>query len=329
MGDVILSVNGESVEDRYHQTIMRMLREAARLGEVELQLMHPGKSEPITGKRTSTKAYFWMRSNFWIIFPYHFKFSSKLFICLLKTNALFYFWKRQFLKNYVLSLLLFFCCKILKIIVISTEICFQLVLRHRTYRKLKFVRAASVPLMRSAQSSMRRLKNNRMLSLRFRKIRNKWCPQSGTLREKFSVEIPSFEILRIARKCKWFSEKCSFVIWRHWFTIFYISENARHEEKPPELERTVPVRVEKPQSSAPYLRATEPDSRIVVRSISNSSARSSPISDADYRVTSFHDKPEPGKLANFVPEAEREKGQTRRTYVIEEREDGKFFRWFV
>uniref|UniRef100_A0A915BAF1 LIM and calponin homology domains-containing protein 1 n=1 Tax=Parascaris univalens TaxID=6257 RepID=A0A915BAF1_PARUN len=38
VGDLILSVNGETVDDRYHQSVIRMLHEAARLGEVELKI---------------------------------------------------------------------------------------------------------------------------------------------------------------------------------------------------------------------------------------------------------------------------------------------------
>uniref|UniRef100_A0A914DKY5 Uncharacterized protein n=1 Tax=Acrobeloides nanus TaxID=290746 RepID=A0A914DKY5_9BILA len=38
VGDIVLSINGESTVDRYYQTARRMLNEAIRLGEVEVQI---------------------------------------------------------------------------------------------------------------------------------------------------------------------------------------------------------------------------------------------------------------------------------------------------
>lgn len=38
VGDLLLSINGESVTDRYYQSVIRMLHEAERLGEVELRI---------------------------------------------------------------------------------------------------------------------------------------------------------------------------------------------------------------------------------------------------------------------------------------------------
>uniref|UniRef100_A0A0M3K026 PDZ domain-containing protein n=1 Tax=Anisakis simplex TaxID=6269 RepID=A0A0M3K026_ANISI len=40
-GDLILSINGESVEERYLQSVIRMIHEAARLGEVEVKIRRP------------------------------------------------------------------------------------------------------------------------------------------------------------------------------------------------------------------------------------------------------------------------------------------------
>lgn len=37
----MLSINGETVSDRYHQSVMRMLNEAVRLGEIELEIKRP------------------------------------------------------------------------------------------------------------------------------------------------------------------------------------------------------------------------------------------------------------------------------------------------
>lgn len=47
------------------------------------------------------------------------------------------------------------------------------------------------------------------------------------------------------------------------------------------------------------------ESSFQLGSTSLSSSRSSPRSNADYRVISLHDKPEPGKLSDFIPEVER------------------------
>lgn len=41
---------------------------------------------------------------------------------------------------------------------------------------------------------------------------------------------------------------------------------------------------------------------------SRTSLTSSCCSDSDYRVTSLHDKPKPGKLTDFIPEVERNDG---------------------
>lgn len=38
VGDLVLSINGESLVDRYYQCVVRMLHEAERVGDVELRI---------------------------------------------------------------------------------------------------------------------------------------------------------------------------------------------------------------------------------------------------------------------------------------------------
>ncbi|VDD93024.1 unnamed protein product [Enterobius vermicularis] len=91
---------------------------------------------------------------------------------------------------------------------------------------------------------------------------------------------------------------------------------------PPTLPKTVSISRETERSSSVTYQP-ETDTRMRNISVSSSSTRNSPISDSDYRVTSFHEKPGPGKLADFIPEVERGKSAElhRRKYLMDNEED--------
>ncbi|VDK86334.1 unnamed protein product [Litomosoides sigmodontis] len=53
VGDLVLSINGESLADRYYQCVVRMLHEAERVGDVELRIRRSDNS--VIGPRISTE----------------------------------------------------------------------------------------------------------------------------------------------------------------------------------------------------------------------------------------------------------------------------------
>uniref|UniRef100_F1KS00 LIM and calponiny domains-containing protein 1 n=1 Tax=Ascaris suum TaxID=6253 RepID=F1KS00_ASCSU len=236
VGDLILSVNGETVDDRYHQSVIRMLHEAARLGEVELKIKRAsyfaGRAEAILSpSRVSIEKRQMSES---------ISFDEKRSM----------FDKKSEEKDSY------------------SEFC------QRKRQQLNRSKWSNTHGLSTKHNNNGRIEKNativHQLANRFDAITN--CVKYGLTNERFTQN---------GARSRSISP--------------YYDEDGNEMESNRERCSTFSSSTD----SAIF------ESSFQLGSTSLSSSRSSPRSNADYRVISLHDKPEPGKLSDFIPEVER------------------------